>query len=195
MMEQLARSGFHVPPPPPPPKVPPWSDTTTTQVTPTNKKMNKPDPAPALASNDGDPTNHLTQEKSPKQGASITQGNLQFQWLSSPLAKRAVLHTTLEKMRRHVSEITVVSMLDTLDIATNSKGLTERQCKYQSVLKGLMVPSRAALDHPVAPLLLELATLGCHADIGKAWTIEMLEEARKKGAHPSAVEPVPAVQL
>ena len=193
-MEQLARSGFHVPPPPPPPKVPPWSDTTTTQVTPTNKKMNKPHPAPARASNDGDLTNHPTQE-SRKRGARLTQGDLQFQRSSSPLAKRAVLRTTPEKMRRHVSDITVASMLDTLDSATNSKGLTERQRKYQSVFKGLMAPSGAALDHPAAPLLLELATLGCHADIGDAWTMEMLEEAIKKGAHPSAMEPVPAAQL
>jgi hypothetical protein len=100
-----------------------------------------------------------------------------------------------EKMKRHVSDIAVASMLDTLDHAATNGGLTERQRKYQSVFNGLMAPSGAALDHPAAPLLLELATLGCHADIREAWTLEMLEEAITKGAHPSAMEPMPAAQL
>ena len=58
-----------------------------------------------------------------------------------------------------------------------------------------MVPSGAALDHAAAPLLLELATMGCHMDIGEAWTMEMLEKAITKGAHLSAMDPIPAAQL
>jgi hypothetical protein len=71
-------------------------------------------------------------------------------------------------------------MLDKLENAATSKGgLTEWQRKYQSVFKGLIAPSGPALEHPpAAPLLLQLATMGCHADIGEAWTLEMLEEAR-----------------
>jgi hypothetical protein len=52
---------------------------------------------------------------------------------------------------------------------------------------GLMaLPSGPALDHPAAPLLLELATLGCMADVGEGWMMEMLEATIEKGSHPSA---------
>ena len=192
--EQLARSGFHIPPPPPPPKAPPWTATNDTQAEGTKAQVEMQRPATAINNNDGDPTHHLIPE-SRKRGASSTQNDLQFHRSSSPLTKRAVLRTTPEKMKQHVSDIAVANMLDTLDISTTSKGLTETQRKYQSVFKGLMAPSGAALNHPAAPLLLELATLGCPADIGEAWTLEMLEEAIRKGAHPSAMEPEPAAQL
>jgi hypothetical protein len=58
-----------------------------------------------------------------------------------------------------------------------------------------MAPSNDTLLHPAAPLLLELATLGCKADVGEAWTMDMLEAAINKGAHPSALQPKAAGQL
>jgi hypothetical protein len=58
-----------------------------------------------------------------------------------------------------------------------------------------MAPSGKALEHPAAPVLLELATLGCTADIVDSWTMEMLEAAIAKGAHPSAMAPEAATQL
>jgi hypothetical protein len=58
-----------------------------------------------------------------------------------------------------------------------------------------MVPTGEALEHPAAPLLLELATVGCWADVGEGWTLEMLDAAILKGSHPSAMEPEAAAQL
>ncbi len=58
-----------------------------------------------------------------------------------------------------------------------------------------MAPSGEALNHPAAPLLLELATMGCKADVGERWTMDMLEAAIAKGSHPSAMEPEVATQL
>jgi hypothetical protein len=58
-----------------------------------------------------------------------------------------------------------------------------------------MVPTGEALEHPAAPLLLEIATLGCRADVGEEWTLEMLDAAISKGSHPSAMEPEAAAQL
>jgi hypothetical protein len=58
-----------------------------------------------------------------------------------------------------------------------------------------MAPSGAALNHPAAPLLLELATIGCVTDMGKNWTLELIEAAIRRGAHPSALSPEAAAQL
>jgi hypothetical protein len=58
-----------------------------------------------------------------------------------------------------------------------------------------MVPTGEALEHPAAPLLLELATVGCRADVGEGCTLEMLDAAILKGSHPSAMEPEAAAQL
>ena len=55
--------------------------------------------------------------------------------------------------------------------------------------------SGEALNHPAAPLLLELTTLGCPAEVGEGWSMEMLEAAIEKGSHPSAMEPEAAGQL
>ena len=44
-------------------------------------------------------------------------------------------------------------------------------------------------------LLLALATVGCRADVGEGWTLEMLDAAILKGSHPSAMEPEAAAQL
>jgi hypothetical protein len=42
---------------------------------------------------------------------------------------------------------------------------------------------------------LELATIGCRAEVGEGWMIQVLEAAIKKGSHPSAMEPEAAAQL
>ena len=83
------------------------------------------------------------------------------------MAKRAVLRATPEKMRKHVSDTAVAWLLDDIDTTTATMGLNERQRKYQKLFKGLMVPMGEALEHPAAPLLLEIATLGCRADVGE----------------------------
>jgi hypothetical protein len=105
-----------------------------------------------------------------------------------------VLRTTPEKMKQHVGNTAVSWLLEDLDRATD-RGLNDRQRKYQQVFKGLMAPSGEALHHPAAPLLLELATVGCHADVGEGWTMDMLEAAIAKGSHPSAMEPEASAQL
>jgi hypothetical protein len=58
-----------------------------------------------------------------------------------------------------------------------SNGLSDSQSKYQKLFKGLMAPSGPALKHPAAPLLLELATVGCTAAVDGSWMMEMLEAA------------------
>ena len=73
--------------------------------------------------------------------------------------------------------------------------LSTQQHKYKDLYIGLMAPSRAALDHPVALLLLDLATMGCHSHIPKPWTPNLWETAIAKGAHPSAMDAVTAAQL
>jgi hypothetical protein len=70
---------------------------------------------------------------------------------------------------------------------TKGRGLTNRQSKYQNIFKGFVAPSGEALDHPAGPLLLELATLGCPAEVGEGWSMAMLEAAIEKGLHPSAM--------
>jgi hypothetical protein len=77
----------------------------------------------------------------------------------------------------------------------HAKNLTEQQSKYQQQFRGLMAPSGPALTHPAAPLLLELSTLGCASEMGDDWTMEKIEAAIAKGAHPSAMEPEAASQL
>jgi hypothetical protein len=74
-------------------------------------------------------------------------------------------------------------------------GLTEQQSKYKNNFRGLMAPSGPALEHPAAELLLELATVGCSSHTGDQWSIEMLNAAIRKGAHPSAMLPEAATQL
>lgn len=58
-----------------------------------------------------------------------------------------------------------------------------------------MAPTGPALDHPAAPLLLQYAKTGCPADCGKDWTLDQLEAAITRGAHPSARDPVAAKAL
>ena len=58
-----------------------------------------------------------------------------------------------------------------------------------------MAPAGPALDHPAASLLQHYATNGCPADCGDDWTLQQLEAAIERGAHPSAREPVAAEAL
>ena len=45
------------------------------------------------------------------------------------------------------------------------------------------------LQHPAANLLLQYAVEGCPVDCKDNWTLEQLEKAIKRGAHPSARTP------
>ena len=87
-------------------------------------------------------------------------------------------------------------LLDKLgDTGGNQKGLTAQQRKYKKLFTGLMAPSGPAMAHPAAPLLLELATVGCTVANSDEWTIDALEAAINTGAHPSALVPEAAQQL
>jgi hypothetical protein len=148
---------------------------------------------PPWMENDGAHT-HPTNPSRKRAGPSSSR-DLTFSPASSPFAKRAVIRMTPEKVRDHIRATEESWLLQQLDDASSKNKLTERQRKYQNTFKGLMAPSGEALLHPAAPLLLEIATLGCKADVGEAWTMEMLEAAIKKGAHPSALQPDAAGQL
>jgi hypothetical protein len=111
------------------------------------------------------------------------------------VAKRTALQATPEKMKqlpqtRHKIGHNEREAKQRLNI-----GLTKEQSKYKRKFRGLMAPSGPALKHPAAPLLLELATLGCSSDTGDQWHMDLLEAAIKKGAHPSAMAPEAAEQL
>jgi hypothetical protein len=98
-------------------------------------------------------------------------------------------------MKQNVQNATTGWMLDKVATIGATCGLSKSQSKYQKLFKGLMAPSGPALEHPAAPLLLELATVGCTAAIDGNWTLEMLEAAMERGAHPSALIPEAATQL
>jgi hypothetical protein len=101
-------------------------------------------------------------------------------------------------MKQHVVNTAVTWLLEDMETTTKGHGLTNRQSKYQkaNMFKGLMAPSDEALNHPAAPLLLELAKLGrCPEEVGDGWSMAMLEAAIGKGLHPSAMEPQTAGQL
>ncbi len=54
---------------------------------------------------------------------------------------------------------------------------------------GLMHPSKQALDHEAAEMLLDWAENGCPVDTGPDWSTEQIEEALKRGPHKSALDP------
>jgi hypothetical protein len=58
-----------------------------------------------------------------------------------------------------------------------------------------MYPSGPAVSHPAAPMLLEFAHTGCAAETGLDWHIDLLDEAVRRGAHPSAKEGLAADAL
>ena len=58
-----------------------------------------------------------------------------------------------------------------------------------------MQPSGPALSHPAAPMLLDFAHEGCPAKTGNDWSLELLDEAVQRGAHPSARDPIAAAAL
>jgi hypothetical protein len=102
------------------------------------------------------------------------------------MAKQIVLQATQEKMKqlpqtRHKKGSNDSNKnKDSLDFA-----LTREQSKYTQTLCNLMAPSGPELNHPAAPLLLELATLEYSSDTGDQWHMEFLEAAIRKGAHQS----------
>jgi hypothetical protein len=105
---------------------------------------------------------------------------------ADPVAKRAALRSTPEKMKATQRTKIGINVMD----KEKSVGLTQQQRKYQSEFVGLMAPTGPASIHPAAPLLLELATLGCCSAMGEPWTLDMMVEAiAKNGAHPSALVP------
>jgi hypothetical protein len=112
-------------------------------------------------------------------------------------AKRTDTRSTPRKMTKLKAQIKLGQQHnnDTHPEKPSSSHLTEQQRKYQQTYRGLMAPSGPALHHPAAPLLLELATLGCTSEMGDTWTQELIEAAIKKGAHPSALDPKASRQL
>ena len=58
-----------------------------------------------------------------------------------------------------------------------------------------MSPSGPALSHPAAPILHDYAHSGCPAETGSDWQIDLLDEAVRRGAHPSAQEATAAQAL
>ena len=59
----------------------------------------------------------------------------------------------------------------------------------------LMLPTGPALDHPAAPLLQTYAREGCPANVQEPFSLQELEAAIARGAHPSACEPEAAKAL
>ena len=177
---------------PPKPSPKPWNMNDgkgSTRPKVPSAKSETPRPAPPWYKDTGAP-DQPSRKRTGKEGS-----DLSFERSASPMAKRAVLRTTPEKMKRHVGDTAVTWLLEDLERNTRSSGLTERQRKYQETFVGLMAPLGEALNHLMAPLLLELATLGCTANVGEGWTLEMLETAIKKESHPSAMVPEAAGQL
>jgi hypothetical protein len=113
-------------------------------------------------------------------------------------AKKPALRPTPTKITNIKATNNKIGTHMTLEATTSKKipSLTNQQSKYkQCNFRGLMAPSGPALDHPAAPLLLELATLGCSSAMGDTWTIDLIEAAIQKGAHPSVLDPEAAAQL
>jgi hypothetical protein len=73
--------------------------------------------------------------------------------------------------------------------------LSETQSKHTRPICGLMCPTGPALVHPAAPLLLDYAHKGCPTKTGPDWDLELLDKAVRRGAHPSAKEPLAAEAL
>jgi hypothetical protein len=134
--------------------------------------------------------NNLLRKRHNKQLAS------EFRTTPESVAKRTALRATPQKMKQKKQEQAPKIGKSKLDTGPSLHvGLNKQQSKYKNSFRGLMAPSEPALEHPAAPLLLELATLGCSADTGESWCMERLEAAIKKGAHPSALVPEVATQL
>ena len=66
-------------------------------------------------------------------------------------------------------------------------GLSDTQSKYSRVKRRkLMDPTGPALAHPAASMLKTFADHGCPAQVTQSFTLEQLEHAIQRGAHPSA---------
>ena len=64
--------------------------------------------------------------------------------------------------------------------------LTPTQSEFSTKIHGLMFPCNDVLKHPAAKMLLKWATDGCPVDCGDPWSIERIQAAIDKAAHPSA---------
>ena len=64
--------------------------------------------------------------------------------------------------------------------------LTPTQSEFSTKIHGLMFPCNDVLKHPAAKMLLKWATDGCPVDCGEPWSIERIQAAIDKAAHPSA---------
>ena len=73
--------------------------------------------------------------------------------------------------------------------------LSKTQSKYNKNFIGLVLPHGPALEHPTTPMLMDFVTNGCNAAIDTHWTMDMIEAAVAHRAHPSALQPEPAMQL
>ena len=174
-----------------PPPTPPWTR---------NNAQPKPQPTETAISyahlhmtNDGDHDNHLNTHArncpsyTPAAGTPhkhMSLPNKCTDCKSTPKKVEKLSHQLFPNDPQH----------DTRSASTTDM-LSAEQHKYQHLYIGLMAPSGPALKHPVAPMLLELATVGCCAHIPTTWTAELLEAAIAKGAHPSALDPIAAEQL
>ena len=73
--------------------------------------------------------------------------------------------------------------------------LSESQCKSYAKRRRLMQPTGPALRHPAAPLLQRYSEQGCPANIEPTYPLDLLEQAIKRGAHPSATTAAAAKAL
>jgi hypothetical protein len=121
LAEHLPRGAKKILPMAAPPKAPPWPAPIKPDThTPTTGAAQQPQHP--RSQNDGDPTSHLI-DTSRKRGGN-SEVNLSFKRMASPLAKRAVLCNTPEKMKQHVGNTAVTWLLDNMDRSTD-KGLNE----------------------------------------------------------------------
>ena len=85
---------------------------------------------------------------------------------------------------------------NTMQGPTIATSLSETQSKYhKQQFLGLVLPHGPALEHPATPMLVKYVTNGCDAAICMQWTMDLLEAAITRGAHPSALQPELATQL
>jgi hypothetical protein len=113
----------------------------------TNRQWDRHEDSPR-EKNDGNNGNSLTsilRKRNQKQTAAS-----ELTMAADPVAKRAALRSTPEKMKQQSTKIAI----NDID-KEKSVGLTEQQRKYQSTFVGLMAPSHRAgihSPHSTAPL-------------------------------------------
>jgi len=144
---------------------------------------------------------HAHFSSKPKPSNAVIDDDIEF--APSPVrgAKRVQIRATptkIKQIRADLSESFRLEKLNTIGKRRldDDTTLTDDQRKWKTgVYAGLMAPSGEALNHPAADMLLEFATTGCPVDTGPKWSKDMLNAALKKGAHPSALDPIASAQL